>query len=368
MRLVYDFQVFSMQRFGGVSRYFTELISGIRDWHPDVDVELVGRWADNTSLGRLGVPYTRLFHLYGGRGRGRLITIADYLNWKMVRRRTAAGDMCVYHPTYYQMHQPTGGGGCPVVLTVHDMIHELFELPDREKTMESKRRAVEAADHIITGSEHTKRDVQELLGVDGANITVIPHGRTFRGDEPGNRQLALPERFILYVGARAGYKNFSGFFDAIAEILRGDPSLHLVCAGGCDFTASERASFERAALSARILHTPADDASLATQYRRALLLAFPSKYEGFGLPVLEAMSFGCPVVCSDASSVPEVGGDAVRYFDPDSVTDMVQGVNAVLSDDVYRSALQTAGRQRANQFSWRASVEAHLEVYRSVLL
>ncbi len=369
MRVLFDYQAFSMQRYGGVSRYVYELVSGIRERHPDITADFAGRFAQNEYLTRLGENHaSSLFHSYQGRGRGTLVAVADALNARACDRRLCAGGVDVVHPTYYHTTPRRRPGSPPVVLTVHDMIHELFDdLPDGARLRALKRSAVGRADHIITASANTSKDLQRLLEVPPSKITVIHHGCSFRGNEPGSQGLALPERFVLFVGSRLGYKNFSTLVQAASPLLKADPSVHLVCAGGGAFTKRERELFERNGIAGSVLQTPADDASLAAQYRRALVYVCPSVYEGFGLPLLEAMAFGCPAASSGASSLPEVGGDAVRYFDPMSPSEMSAVLGDLITDAGARAALGAAGRERSRHFSWEASVSAHLGVYRAAM-
>jgi glycosyltransferase involved in cell wall biosynthesis len=367
MRVLYDYQAFSMQRYGGVSRYVASLVTAIRASDAEVFVEFAGRYAQNEFLAGLGEPAPMtLFHRRSGRGAGALAGIADALNKRLVERRIDAGGIDVLHPTYYHTVPRERAGGPAVVLTVHDMIHELFDLPDGERIRALKRRAIERADRIVAGSENTRRDLQRHLGVAADKIAVIPHGRTFTGNESGNDALELPGRYILHVGSRVGYKNFTGLIEAIAPLMVADKTLALVCAGGGPLTAAEDAFLGRSAIADRVHPSPADDASLVTLYRQAALYVCPSRYEGFGLPLLEAMSLGCPAAASRTSSLPEVGGEAVRYFDPESVEEMRAVITELLADADARRALAEAGLARAATFSWAASAAAHVALYRAV--
>jgi len=366
VRVLYDYQAFSMQRYGGVSRYVASVVSAIRASGEDVTAEFAGGYANNEFLAALGEPQPRtLLHRRQGRGAGTLQAAADLLNARLVERRIDAGGIDVAHPTYYHTVPRERAAGPAVVLTVHDMIHELFDLPDGERVRALKRSAVERSDRIVAVSEHTAHDLRELLGVPAEKIAVIPHGRTFLGTEQGDESLATPERFVLYVGSRTGYKNFARLAEALAPLMADDPALALVCAGGGPLNADETALADRFGLTGRIVSAPADDASLVTLYRRATLFCCPSRYEGFGLPLLEAMSLGCPAVASDASSLPEVGGDAVRYVDPESAGSMTAVIDELLGDEGARRSLTEAGLARASRFSWEASAAAHIALYRA---
>ncbi|MCX8006491.1 MAG: glycosyltransferase family 4 protein, partial [Coriobacteriia bacterium] len=314
-----------------------------------------------------GAPSCSIFHRYRGRGCGALMRVADALNATLVERRVAAGGVDVYHPTYYHTLLARRPRPPAVVLTVHDMIHELFDqVPDRERLCALKRRAVDRADVVVVPSMSTRGDLQRLIGVPDDRIVVIPHGSNFTGDEPGDGSVEFPDRFVLFVGSRWSYKNFRRFFEAMARIMADDPELHLVCAGGGGFTKEELGLFAKAGLAERVHARPGHDRALAAAYRRASVFVFPSLYEGFGMPVLEAMAFGCPVVASRVSSLPEVGGDAALYFDPLDLEDIAGTVSAVLRSDDLRARLSAEGRRRASRFSWDAAVRAHADLYRTI--
>jgi glycosyltransferase involved in cell wall biosynthesis len=158
---------------------------------------------------------------------------------------------------------------------------------------------------------------------------------------------------VLFVGQRGDYKNYSSFLTAMAPLLRDDARLRVVCAGGRAFGAEEVQRARQLGVGERVVHVPGpDDAALAALYRHARAFVFPSRYEGFGLPVLEAFAFGCPAVLARSSSLPEIGGDAARYFDPASEGAMRDAIDGVLRDESARAALIEAGRRRAREFSW----------------
>ena len=367
MRVMFDLQAFSMQEYGGVSRYVAEVAGGIRRFHDEVDVVYGGRFAsENIHLGAFGFePDTRL-HTYRGRGRGRLMLLADALNQRLVDRDLRAGRADVLHATYYHTHTAPDIE-VPVVLTVHDMIHELFEdMPQRQWMIERKRAAIARADRIIVPSQSTADDLVRIRDVDPADITVVPHGSTFTGDEPIDPRLDLPQDYLLYVGVRYSYKGFGEFCRAVAQLSKAHPGLKGVVAGGGGFSLSERALIDELDIAGSMIHVPCDDRCLPTIYRRARLFVAPSQYEGFGLPVVEAMQFGTPAVVSASSSLPEVGGDAVAYFDPGSADSLVEVAGALLEDASARERMTAAGLERARSFSWRASVDAHVAVYSEI--
>jgi glycosyltransferase involved in cell wall biosynthesis len=153
----------------------------------------------------------------------------------------------------------------------------------------------------------------------------------------------------------------------LPKILRSNPKLHLICVGGGAFTVAEQENMEKLGVQQHITHTFADDEELAALYRGAAAFVFPSLYEGFGMPILEAMACGCPVVLSRASAFPEVAADVALYFDPKQPKDLARVVNELLSSSDLQTKLRTAGHARAASFTWKRAAEQILGVYKRVL-
>lgn len=275
----------------------------------------------------------------------------------------------VVHMTYYQA-RPTRHSA-PLVITVHDMIHELFpgnfRLTDR--TTEYKRRCIKAADKIICVSQSTANDLKRLFDVpdDKVSVTHLGISRCF-GQHVAPPLARNHKPYLLYVGERRGYKNFGRLVEAFAA----SPVLHrnfdLAAFGGAPFSRHELRNAERLHLRRDALrHLTGDDAALALAYSEAHLFVYPSEYEGFGIPPLEAMTCGCPVVCSSASSIPEVVGDAGLYFDPSRVESIREALEQLSFNDERRAALSSVGRIRSAEFSWSRCAHETLAVYREAL-
>jgi Glycosyltransferase len=206
--------------------------------------------------------------------------------------------------------------GKPFVVTVHDMIPELFptEFKGARKTLAYKKKVILRADYIISVSDNTKRDLIDLYGIDGKKVKVIYHGNPLENVNPSKVD-DLPGKYLLFVGGRQGYKNFTFFLESISPILRRDKSLFLVCAGGGPFSSSEKIFISRLGIERQVVQIGfKDDSELAYIYKKALVYVLPSLYEGFGLTALEAFSMGCPVVASNTSSIPEVCGKSCDVY------------------------------------------------------
>jgi glycosyltransferase involved in cell wall biosynthesis len=367
MRILYDHQVFSFQQYGGISRYIYEIANQIAGMEGN-DVEIFAPFYINeyfrseSKVRPHGVKIPRLPRT------GRIVELINAaVSRLLVRPRR---DVDIYHETYYSIMN-----NCPSsakqIITVYDMIHERFRghFSKNDPTSRKKVLAVERADHVICISEQTRQDLIELLGVDPAKTSVVHLGFTLTSQGEFVRNAAPPERpFLLYVGSRGGYKNFEGLLQAYAASPRLRDDFDLICFGGGELTIKEQNLLQRLGLSREnVRAVSGDDAGLAKYYKLASAFIYPSLYEGFGIPPLEAMSFDCPVVCSAVSSIPEVVGDAAEMFDPYKPDSIRVAIERVVSDDVLRQILIARGQERIKLFSWKRCAQETLDVYRRVL-
>jgi glycosyltransferase involved in cell wall biosynthesis len=249
--------------------------------------------------------------------------------------------------------------------------HDLFVLTGEYSTPEFRRRFAEqarqaaGAEAIVTVSEFTARQVHDLLGVERSRIHVVHHG-VRRAVMDRTETGADRERLILHVGAIQRRKNILRLVEAFEKV---NPSWRLVLAGSAGFGADEiLRRVESSTASARIEVPGYVTAErLATLYARAGVFAFPSLDEGFGMPVLEAMAYGVPVLTSNRSALPEVAGDAALLVDPEDNDAVTEGLQQLTKDAGLRARLTERGRQRAQIFSWKAAIDKTWQVYREVL-
>jgi glycosyltransferase involved in cell wall biosynthesis len=269
------------------------------------------------------------------------------------------------------------------VFTLHDVAYLLFPqyhlLQNRLYLTLMMPRFLARADRVIAVSEASRRDALRFYRLHPEKVSVIPEGveSRFRPEpDPAHlaavrQKYALPERFILYVGTIEPRKNLPTLLDAYAALRAHHPSLGLVIAGGKGWL--YQSFFERLRslgleTQTRVTLTgyvPDDD--LPALINCAEVFAFPSLLEGFGLPPLEAMACGIPVVCSNASSLPEVVNEAGLLVAPDDVRGWVEALNRILTDPALHGDLRARGLARARQFTWEAAAQKTFEVYQSVL-
>lgn len=364
-RIVYDYQTFSLQQYGGISRYFCEIAARImRAAEFDVKVVAPVHYNDYLAASDVGkialhIPqYPRTERLYGAINRFVAPPITNLISPAIV------------HQTYYSAS--CAPRSAKKILTVHDMIHELFPehfLPN-DPTAQKKLASVAAADHVLCVSESTKADLIRLLDVDPQKVTVTHLGCSGIFSDPGIQIEIQPvdRPYILHVGHRGGYKNFAKAVEAYASSQRLLKEFDLVTFGGFPFSQEECALIDSLGVRpGSVRRIAGNDMELARAYAGARVLIYPSLYEGFGIPALEAMNCRCPVVGANTSSIPEVVGPAAELFDPTNTDSIRAALEKVCFDDEQHARLIQAGLERVKYFSWDKCANETLQVYRAVL-
>lgn len=386
MRIFYDYQIFEHQIYGGISRYYYEMLKAIQETK-DARFVLPIRKSSNHYLSRFPAVASQIT---GG---------SDFYNqfmwglefpgkWKLFEQRTRYfqhyisenraltikalknQDFDIFHPTDLDDYFLKYIGSRPFVITVHDMINEYypeysFHVHSTYKTS-VKEQLINKAAGVIAVSAATKRNILQRFSVDEKKIRVIHHGYSDLSD---SGTLSVPDikgEYLLYVGKRVHYKNFYFFLQCIKPLLKQYPQLKIVCVGSA-FNKVEKNYFADLNLSENLVHQSADDSRLGNLYHFAKAFVYPSLQEGFGMPILEAFNYSCPVLLSNTSSLPEIAGDAALYFDPKSIDSIQDAVLSILQNESLRSQLIEKGKERLKLFSWSETARQTLEFYRSLL-
>ncbi len=356
----------------GLGRYAVSLAQAVAAQHPG-DVHLfanltrAARWPDDLAA----LPRTSVRAGYKPWRMAVLAAQVSHFGWDRLLPRPD-----VFHATEHLL-MPLHG--VPTVLTVHDLIFRLF--PQHHKRLNywylnaAMPLYVRRADAIITVSEATRRDLMREYGTPGDKITVVheaaaPHF----APQPPERVAAvraaygLPERYLLTVGTIEPRKNLARLVEALSVLRRDDPALRLVVVGAEGWlTEGFHAAIENFGQQDAVIRPGyVPDADLPALYAGAAVGVLASLYEGFGLPVLEAMACGVPVACSCTSSVGEIAGGAALTFDPELVEDMVGALRRALGDESLRADLRAKGLARAAQFSWERAARQTWAVYEKV--
>lgn len=374
LRVFVGGEIFHLQARGGISSYFRQLLPRIAA-QPDLDVELLvppklaGIPPDGFRLGhRPQFPFGAVvFDHIPQRFRRFAMTMADAWWGRKIDRTPSA----LFHSSYYVLPRLER---TPRVCTVYDMIHErfahLFNQPSDDSFREQKRRCVTSSERVLAISEATKRDLCEIYDVTPERVDVTPLGvdAEFWRSESSEERIdanrlrpGLPERYLLYVGDRNHYKNFATLAKAFAALRRGMECTLVVV--GRDWSPDEQTllSSLRIDQATRLIRHPGDG-ELAAIYAGACAFVYPSLYEGFGLPLLEAMACGTPVIAARAGSIPEVAGDAAEYFDPLAPDDLTAAMERVLAPD-RAWQLRGLGAMRVEHFTWDRTAELTIDSY-----
>lgn len=368
MKILLDPQIFDQQSYGGISRYYTEVFS-ILTGKKGVEVVLPIYSSDNAYVKNTGllVENKALNFLYKILAFFKISTrsLRRKNSEKLLNQSFLANDYDVFVPTYYHPYFLEKINDKPYVLTVYDMIHELlpqYFVDDSFKVVERKLQLLEKATKIIAVSNNTKKDIIKIYPqVDPDKIVVIYHGSSIKIDSIV--KINLPDNYILYVGARANYKNFKFLVKSAAPLLKKDSSLVLIAAGGGKFNEEEISFIKELGVENQIVQRYFQEEELGHYYQNAKCFIFPSLYEGFGIPVLESMACGCPIILSKHGSFPEVAGEAGIYFDSDSEGDLREKIEILLSDDNLRKQYAEKGLERVKKFDWKDAAEQCLQVY-----
>lgn len=352
MRICLDNIIFSLQKNGGISVYWAQLLNGLLK--TDHTVQVIERRDAATNIQRrcLELPEN---------------TVLEDLNIPLQAARylpvlKSSGGCDIFHSSYYRVPLPRG---VKRVITVYDFTYELYAAGLRRFVhSHQKQKALQSADRIICISQNTADDLLRLYpAVSPERIRVIHLGCS---PVYGSADTGLPKdlswlragEYILFVGDRAGYKNFN----LAVETVGAREGLQLIAVGGKPITRQEQKLID-AHLTGRFSHIAnCSEHVLNSLYQHALCLLYPSAYEGFGLPPLEAMQAGCPVVACKNSSIPEVCGDAALLADvacPDEFTAMIR----LLQTDSVRRLMKEKGLKQARKFSWQDTCRKTLDVY-----
>jgi glycosyltransferase involved in cell wall biosynthesis len=361
MRIAFDSQIFTLQEYGGISRYICSLAVQLAKIK-GVEASIIAPLYINAYLANLpkdivsGIRIPRIPKTGTAFHRSSL--------W-LAQGAIARFAPQIVHETYYSPFT-VAPKGTRTIVTVYDMIHERFPSKLSNQHAEWKRIATQRAHHVICISENTRKDLLEFSDLPENKVSVVYLG--FDKLNPTLSETDKNKSYLLYVGQRSDYKNFEGFLRAYASSSWLRNNFDVVCFGGGAFSNDEKKLFDDLKLpDNQLIQLNGSDDKLASLYSNAALFVYPSLYEGFGIPPLEAMSLGCPVACSNNSSIPEVVGDAGEYFDPKNTESMRIAMEHVLNSTTRRSELIDKGFLRCNQFSWERCAEESLAIYRELM-
>jgi len=364
MKILYDGQIYGMQTAGGINRYFANVISRLPQTYVPILTAI-----RHSSLNYPSHPNLKVYKYK----RFRFNQISSTIEKYYFRALNNLIKYNIAHPTYYSLltQQEIKEYTCPVVITVYDMINEIFanQFDLKSDIIEAKRQAIIASQAILCISENTKKDLLRIYPfISEEKVTVTYLASELDSSLSYGHEQVPSKPYYLYVGSRQNeYKNFHGLLMAFAKVVSVNSEVSL-CVVGLPFNDTETKLINNLKLSNYIeCYRYADDSHLAKLYRCSLAFIYPSLYEGFGIPPLEAMACGTVVVASNSSSIPEVVGDGGILFDPQKISDLADILLSLIDNFAERDRLIAKGYERSKLFNWDQTVAKTLEVYNSVI-
>lgn len=373
MKVLFDHQIFQLQKAGGISKSYCEIF---KRFQSSLSIEISVKRSDNIYLQDLSNFSGIMIHQKPHSGDFSCIhsfieahpRIIKSINTLSSIHLLTKKDYDVFQPTYFDPYFLPFLGTKPFVLTIHDLIPELYPqfFSDNDPQMVGRKKLIEKANAIVAVSNNTKNDIISYYGIPSNKINVIYHG----GPEPHIIDVyrhSSSSPVILFVGSRGGYKNFMKLLPAFKKILLDYPYAVLECIGGGDFTPEEINMIAHYGLENSIKKVSATEQELEMHYSKASMLVYPTEYEGFGMPILEAFAYGCPVITSTGGSLTEVGGKAALYFSGNE-EDLYNKMCYVLNlSNQELSEIKKRGLEQLNHFSWENSAKSYTELYRSLI-
>lgn len=365
MKIFFDNQIFRLQKYGGISRYFVRLAEQLAadNHHPVV----LGGFHINAYLRDMDSAMAKGKYL-SKYPKGTIRLLRDSGKWINQAYATLARPHII-HETYFS-ESPVIKGGKKRVITEYDCLHELYPelFPAAQVKTKEKKVAFDRADLILAISHQTKADMLKFFSIPEEKIQV-----THLAADPkiSEELIVYPPKgerpFLLYVGIRLRHKNFERMVRAFAASDLLMKAFDLVVFTPLPFDRRELELFRDLGFGeGQVKRVSGDDTKLYGYFKTARAFVYPSLYEGFGIPPLEAMTYNCPVVCSNTSSLPEVVGDAALTFDPENIEEMTFQMEKIAMEDSLRSHFIQKGTERISHFSWGKTAQKTLHYYRSL--
>jgi glycosyltransferase involved in cell wall biosynthesis len=373
MKIFFDYKIFFIQKYGGPSSYFVNLVREL-NIKKDINAKIFSPLHINKHLQDLDKKFFYKFFFlkkidilkYFEFINIILTKIFEFINIILTKIYLFFFAPKIYHTTYYGRNLSINN--TPMIVTVFDLIHEIYSETFYKKldSINKKKKILENSRHIICISKNTQRDLIKYYNIKYEKTSVVYLGKHENSFLLNNINISRP--FFLYVGNRHRYKNFKILLEAYSHSKNLMKNCDLICFGGELFSNEEKNFIQKnKILENNIKHLSGSDELLIELYQKAVALIYPSLYEGFGLPLVDAMHQGCPLVISDTSCFPEICGEAALYFNPLSVDELKNKMDQITFDNKIKNDLIAKGKKRANFFSWNKCANETLEVYKKIV-
>ena len=361
MKIFFDYQIFYQQKYGGISNYFTCLaleltklgaqIKIISPIHKNKNIEILPK---ELVFGK------KLFYPY--KLNNYIEKINNFLSNNIIKKENPE----IVHKTYFSNKKISTKA--KKIITYYDLTHELFSSKKNEKFIELKKQNAIDSDHIICPSNKVKQDIIEFHGFNPSKISVT----YFSSDFKKINQLGLTGKkklsnYLLFVGSRSGYKNFERFIKAFSISKKLTKDFKILVFGGENKKIEGVHLLKKYNLNENLIKfVYGTNSELNDIYKHVSALIYPTMYEGFGIPIIEAMRNGCPVICSNGGALREIGGEGLFYFEPTNVEDICHTIEKVVYSDLLLKKLVEYGFSRCDLFSWSKCAKETFEIYKNI--
>lgn len=362
MKVAFNYNIFYNQRYGGISRYYASTIKELIK--KKIKLKIFSPIYKNRYLSEIHNDYISGYYLRRYPVLSNLTKLIEYVSFFQIQN----SDYDIIHDTYYS-RKTLDIKKKKIVVTVYDLIHEKFSNL-YNKNLEIKKKVIEKADRIICISENTKKDLLEYYKLSEKKISIIHLGCNHFNLNLSQRSRlishSIPEKFILFVGSREKYKNFDILLNSYYRAKEINKKYKLVCFGGGKFSKKEKQKILKLSLQNDVLNFLGDDNLLSELYLKASLFVFPSNYEGFGIPLIEAMHHGCPVLASNIKVFYEVSKNSINFFEEGDENSLVDQLIKLLSGNLDFDANKKNLKLIANNYTWENCASQTLKVYESL--
>ena len=366
MRILFDYKIFFKQARGGPSNYFININNELNKFkNLNINARIFAPFYINKDLeesdnkkNKTGILIPSAFSN---------LNLFRYFNKEISRFYFNHSNFDIYHTTYYgdnlKLQKKT-----PMIVTVYDLIHEIYKNNYYKKLSNHhlKKNVLDRADHIICISKNTQVDLINFYNIDKKKTSVIYLGKIDNNFSSNYKNIfKFNKPFFLYVGNRHNYKNFLMLLKSYSISKKIINNFNLLCFGGGNFSETEKLTLNQLKIPINnVINIQGNNDILKELYNKAFALVYPSLYEGFGLPVLDAMSLGCPVLSSNSSSLPEVYRNAAISFNPNSEEEIYNSIKKISENDTLRKEMIDKGIKISKLFSWKKCAAQTLEVYK----
>ena len=358
MKVFFDHTIFTMQRYGGISNYIINLA---KNFSEQVDPSIISLFYKNYYLRNSSLA-NKLFYYYKVGSLIKYVNKANkiYFNYQLKNKKPD-----IVHLTYAN-EENSYNSAVKTVITEYDLIKEKFYNANYKEHIKYKKLLFKKVDKIICISNNTKKDLQQEYSIEDSKISVVH--LAVNKDKNYRERLLNIRPFILYVGSRQRYKNFTNTIKAYARSNKLKSNFDFVCFGGGDFLKTEINLFRDLSIDkSRIHYFKGDELDLNYFYHKARMFIFPSLYEGFGLPLLEAMNMECPVICSNTSCFSEIADDAAILFNPSDIDSIKFKIEESIYDDQLLLELKKKGNKNLDKYSWNKCAHETEQLYKKII-